>query len=314
MIITKSPNLAPSGTPSLTSLQYPALLSLKMDGVRALVTKGKAYSRTGKVIHDAFHKRYKEFLDRTLDLEIVLDGEIWSEEASFQSIISSIANTDGCPLRYHVFDCLSIAEWEGDKVSKFAKRYDDYKLVINRIDPKHEFFVPVEQRLCHKPEEVQEYLEQMLALGQEGLMYKLQTQFYKNGRSTAKQGDFYKIKPFETIDAIIVGFEPKRRLTDEAKATNTERDELGRTKRGSRKDDRVEVDEIGAVTIEYNDNGTTKRCNATWAKNSETREMMNWQNKEQFMGKWVEVSYLNVGVKELLRHPRIVRMREDRDN
>ena len=110
-------------------------------------------------------------------------------------------------------------------------------------------------------------------------------------------------------------------ITDEAKATITDKDEFGRSRRGHRQTDRETVEEIGAVTLQIpnetyiDDKGQEKPkiFNATWIKGSQVRTEITWENKEQFIGRWVEVNYQDVGTKNLPRLPRISRFRPDLD-
>jgi DNA ligase-1 len=149
--------------------------------------------------------------------------------------------------------------------------------------------------------------------GFEGSMLRSPNGMYKHGRSTAKERDLRKFKPFEDIDAVIVEFQQKARLTEEAKERITDKDAFGRSKRGHRKGDREFVEEVGSTWIEYVENGETKRCKAGYTRNSPVRTMITWENKDEFIGKHVDVEFQGTGIKDLLRLPRIKRLRPDLD-
>ena len=326
MITFEEPNLAPSEHPDLDNLQYPIYCSVKFDGVRAVIIDGEAYSRKGLLLHTVFHERFKSFLDKTIGTPGVFDCEVFSPDATFQQITSSLANRDGVPLKLYVFDYLATDEWYGTSKTEFAYRQNHVHQILQRLDPYQEYAVPVEQKLCYDKDEIQAELGSVLANGGEGLMLRHPRQLYKHGRSTAKAtpekgGGFFKYKPFDTLDAVIIGFQQKKRLTGEAKECITDIDAFGRSKRGHRKGDREFVDEIGAVICEIpnrtyiNDKGKEQKYifNATWSKGGTVRTDITWQNKEQYIGRWVEVEYQSCGVKYLPRLPRIKRFRPDLD-
>ena len=333
MIKFMQPNLAPTGLKAsdLDKINFPTWASEKLDGVRCLIIDGKAYSRKGLPLHDVFHKRFKPFLDLTLGSNHVFDCEVFNPDATFQQITSSLANEDGVPIKLYVFDYMTLEEWNGVSVTPFRQRLVNLRNVLTQMtrdtDAMSENYIEeVPQVSCSNKDEVMYHFNHICDAGGEGLMLRHPDQLYKHGRSTLKEapvkgGGFYKLKLFETLDAVIVGFEAKNRLTEEAKESITDKDAFGRSKRGHRKDDRVAVDEIGAVTLQIPDkfykdakgNDQPVIFNATWAKGSPVREEMTWDNREQFIGRWVEVEYMSVGMKDLPRLGRITRFRCDLD-
>ena len=318
-----SPNLAPNAQPILTDLPYPLLVSEKFDGVRCLIIDGVAYSRKGLELHDKFQERFSPIFNHLEKSEMVWDCEVYHPAATFQQIVSSIANDNdherGLPLRLYVFDVLSNKEWERKSYTPFQARYQLYQHLIGQIDPRQEWLMPVEQKLCQTQQEVKEYFDLICSFGGEGVMLRSMGGLYKHGRSTLREGSLYKYKPFADLDAIIIGFEPKARLTSEAKERITTKDALGRSKRGFRKGDREIVDEIGAIICQVpertyvDDNGVVRDYvfKATWVKGTPLREEITWDNKEDYLGKWVEVNYCPVGEKHLPRFPRAKRLRPD---
>ena len=155
------------------------------------------------------------------------------------------------------------------------------------------------------------------ANGLEGLMLKCPNSVYAHSRVTERQNTFWKLKFWDTINGKIVGFKQKQQLTDEAKATNTEKSALGRTKRGHRQDDRELVDGIGSVEIEVADGQVFQkgtRFFAGWVSEAfDVWSAMTWDNRAEFLGRNVEVEYQGHGSKDKPRLPRIARMRPDLD-
>ena len=325
--IQLSPNLAPSDRVDLSAISYPTFASVKFDGVRTVIMDGIAYSRKFLPLHDVFQKRFQPFLEITKGTPHVLDAECYNPDATFQEITSSLAHEDGCQLWLYVFDYLSKDEWYGEKVTPFVERIRYYNEFLRHNDPGQKYAIPVEQKACLNKEMVQEWLEEVMEAGGEGLMLRDPQQRYKNGRSTAKAkpsagGGFFKLKPFDTLDAQIIGYELKKRLTEEAKETITDKDAFGRSKRGHRKDDREEVNEIGNLICQvpgrtYTDDRGEEmpfifKC--TWVKGSPIRTDITTENFDKYKGRWVEVEYQEAGMKNLPRLPRAKRYRPDLDN
>jgi DNA ligase-1 len=338
------PYLACSGTPSLdTDIDYPVLVSTKLDGVRALAIDGVLYTRAGLPFKDCVQQRFKSILDECKKRGFVLDSELYCHTYNFQQITSACSHEETIgALKLHVFDCVHKDEWFSKSVTPYDCRLKDYTHICETVDEKQEYLVSVKQYSCSSKEQILEIHNKLLEQGYEGTMLRSPNGLYKHNRSTARERDLRKYKPEDTIDAIIVGFEQKARLTDEAKEYITDRDAFGRSKRGNRKGDRELVEEIGSVWVEYKEpcpecegdgivgdcegqclsdcknkqcqgGMITKKCKVMFAKNSPVREEITWQNKEQYIGKWCEVVFMPIGIKELLRFGRITRLRPDRD-
>ena len=327
--IQLEPNLAPSDKVNLDTVQYPTYGSVKFDGVRAIIMDGVAYSRKFLPLHEVFQKRFKPFLDLTIGTEHVFDGEIFNPDATFTQITSSLANEDGVPLKLYAFDYMTKNGWYGQDSTQFWQ-FSERLLRLQQVlmampqDIVNDHAEFVVQKLCHNKEEVQAWLEEVMSGGGEGLMLRDPRQIYKHGRSTAKAtpqkgGGFWKLKPFDTIDAVLIGYETMNRLTDEAKATIEDKDAFGRSKRGHRKGDREETNEIGKWICEVpgrtyiDDKGKEQPFifKATWVKNSPLRTEVTVENFEEHKGRWVEVEYMSVGMKHLPRLPRAKRWRDD---
>jgi len=314
--IFPKPYLACNGTPDLdTEIDYPIYVSAKLDGVRALAIDGIMYTRAGLPFKDCVQQRFKIILEEAKQRGVVLDGELYNHYISFQQITSACSHEDKVEcLRLYVFDCVSLVEWFGLSGTTYNLRRDAYLNICQEIDPRCRYIVPVEHCICNTKDEVITIHNQMLESGYEGTMLRPPNGLYKHNRSTAKEKDLRKFKPFETIDCVIVGFKQKARLTEEAKATITDKDKFGRSKRGHRKGDREFVEELGAIGELYEVEGTAKQCFAGFTKNSSVRTEITWENREEYVGRHVEVEYQSVGMLDVLRLPRIVRFRPDLDD
>jgi DNA ligase-1 len=311
--------LAPSGEPDLSALQYPMLASYKLDGVRFLIFDGKLYSRSMEPLHPAVTKHFQPIIDKAKETNVCLDGEIWAPGQPFNKIMHMLAHEELCSqLRLHVFDLLPIEEWYAAKATtRFCERCSRYLNWCESEDSEGNHAVPVKQFLCDDEASVLQRKQEAKEAGHEGLMLKCPESVYVHSRTTAKQNIFWKLKFWDTINAVIIGFTQMQRLTEEAKATNTEKSALGRTKRGHKKADREAVDAIGTVELEVTEGqafpqGT--KFSAGWAAEAfDLRESMTWENRESWIGKHVEIEYQGHGSKDKPRLGRIVRLRPDLD-
>jgi DNA ligase-1 len=311
--------LAPNGDPNLDTLRYPVLASHKLDGVRFLMFDGKMYSRNMESLHPAVTKRFQPIIEAADKTGVCLDGEIWAHGLAFNKIVSAMADFEMCvDLRLHIFDILTVEERYAEKPwTPFRHRIEQYVDWCSRYDSESHDIVAVQQCDCNNAGQVLTLQQQAQKDGWEGLMLKCPNSVYAHRRVTAKKNEFWKLKFWDTINCVIVGFKQMRQLTDEAKSMNAERSALGRLKRGHRQDDRETVNRIGSVEVEVIDgqvfeSGT--RFYAGWSSDApDVRAAMTWDNREQFLGKNAEVVYQGHGSKDKPRMGRIVRLRPDLD-
>ena len=230
------PMLAPNGEPNLDTLRYPVFASHKLDGVRFLAFDGKMYSRNMEPLHPAVTKRFQPVVEMAEKSGVCLDGEIWTPGLAFNKITSAMAHPEMCGNLYlYVFDMLTIEEWYAARPwTPFHQRIKRYADWCDNHDPDGHSLVAVQQHTCENAEQVLALQEEAQANGWEGLMLKCPYSVYAHRRVTARQNEFWKLKFWDTINGVIVGFKQMQQLTDEAKETNTEKSPLGRTKRGHR--------------------------------------------------------------------------------
>lgn len=153
---------------------------------------------------------------------------------------------------------------------------------------------------------------------------------YKFGRGTIKEGLIYKVKPFETFDAKITGVVQSTEVNPNAEKKINE---LGRSVTSKKKNDRVLIKKASAFWVNYpinceacNGQGTNpmecheckgtglipKPLKVTLAMTDKEKEEV-WNNKESYIGKWIEYKGMLIGSKDVPRHPVMLRFREDKD-
>ena len=182
----------------------PLYIQPKLDGVRCLITKDGAFSRTGKQFKNIAHIELslKSFFDQQPD--VVLDGELYNHDLKddFEKIISLVRKqkpTDDDRLdaknltQFHCYDYFD------------GVQYDSYKTRMNNLVTSDIYsycvrYVPAKlvdsynyARTLHK-----QYLDE----GYEGSIIRLDG-LYKHGRSY----DLMKFKDFSDTEATIIGYE-----------------------------------------------------------------------------------------------------------
>ena len=212
-------------------LQYPLLVSCKLDGVRALIINGVVMSRSLKPIPN----RHVQKLFGRPELE-GLDGELCVGPPNapdlMQKTMSGVMSPDGEPdVTYHVFDL-----------------HDTHPLVTfrERLALVHEVQQPLVRPVTHWYAYDQGELDALearcLAEGYEGAMIRTPNGLYKQGRCGKKQPWLVKVKRFVDDEAVVIGVEELMHNDNEA-TTN----ELGRTKRSTHQAGKRPAGVLGAL-------------------------------------------------------------------
>jgi len=195
-ILPKLPMLATKFIEREHDIIYEAICQPKLDGIRCTLVKGKLYSRKNKEFN--FMEHISE-LYKSLPSNIVLDGELYSNEITFQQIVSIVKQKNNAPskellskIKFYVFDMYDNLNLNLDFVDRisFLKKY---------IDPSN----LVETKICKNKNDLERYYHSFLDKGYEGLIIRNKLGKYEfNKRSKNLQ----KLKPFEDAEFEIIGF------------------------------------------------------------------------------------------------------------
>ena len=330
------PQLAPNEEINLEEIQYPLLASYKLDGIRCIFYKGQILSRSLKPIQNKQLKEKFEPLRKYSEYNnVILDGEIYSPELTFQQITSFVMTQDfedkksikkfgkiitiPASLKFHCFDGIV----NDDLTQPFTERmlynciplmyvYDDLIEIVNHAT-------------VNSKEEIQEQFELALSEGFEGLILRDPNGRYKCGRGTIKEGLIYKVKPYRTFDAQITGVVQATAVNEDVEKKINE---LGRSVTSKKKDDRHLIEKASAFNVMYctECNGTQKAMNGdeectcpfckelkvVLAMTDEEKEEV-WKNKESYIGRYIQYKGMLVGAKDVPRHPTFERFRNDKD-
>ena len=309
------PILAPNDQPNLDELNYPLLASYKLDGIRCIFYKGQLLSRSLKQIQNKqLREKFEPVRAYSEEHNVILDGEIYSPELTFQEITSFVMTKDfedvksvkkygevkKIPehLKFHCFDSIE----DDNRDEQFSDRAKYVEFSMQHYDD----CVAVRQSLVNSADEVEELFEQALSDDNEGLILRSLDGRYKCGRGTLKEGLIYKVKPYRTFDAEVTGVVQSTVVDPNAeKKTN----ELGRSVTSKKKDDRILIEKASAFNVEYEG----KELKVVLAMTDEEKEEV-WKNRDSYIGRWIQYKGMLVGAKDVPRHPVMERFRDDKDD
>lgn len=271
----------------LHKLKWPAWISVKIDGIRAVNVDGKLLSNTLKPLPNLFtQRRFSACTD--IDGELVCGAP--NDANCMQNTSSAVMSKDGEPdVTWYVFDVLGHDD----------KPYEDRKKILEDLVSMHHLagnqnIVVLEQRLCNSLEEFLAFEEWALSEGYEGVMYRRAGSIYKPGRSTIREGYLLKVKRMIDGEAVVVGFQQQMKNDNEATI-----DARGLTKRSTSKEGKTPIDRLGAFICRdlktgelFNVIGGTMDQRDDW-----------WVSRETLKGKIIRYQSLPTGVVSAPRSP-----------
>jgi len=180
----------------------------KLDGVRCLISKDGAYSRTGKEFMNVAHIRTALVPFFKQHPDVVLDGELYNHELKddFEKIISLVRKQKPTAedrqeakemIQYHVYDY--ILDWKYEYESTYTNRLD----ALTASDIYCDCIRYVQATRVHDYEDARDFHKVYLKVGYEGSIIRNGAGIYKHGRSY----DLMKFKDFSDAEANIVNYE-----------------------------------------------------------------------------------------------------------
>jgi len=290
-----APNKDPLSYPNyFKELRYPLLCSPKYDGIRCIVKGSTCYSRSGKPLPS--YQVQDEFnIFEHCDGELIEGDE--TDPGVYNRTQSHVMSEDKPgKLKFFIFD-YTHPDWI---FAPYSNRLD-FLLTMIRTDSRQE---AVQHAMVYNKEELLDYEFKMLRRGFEGIMMRNPNAPYKNGRGTFKEGIIYKLKRFQDVEAVIVGF--KEAMVNE---NVQEKDELGYAKRSSSKEGLVAGETLGAFYVDYQ--GQVLEI-APGSIVHDDRKFI-WDNQKMFLGELLKFRFFSHGIKDKPRFPRAVGIRHRSD-
>lgn len=186
-------------------VNYPVYVEPKLDGLRCIAMKANGnvvlFTRNGSIIDTV--PLINDALEKADYDNAVLDGEImgadWSESVS---VVMSIKNKkDASNVKFHVFDCVSIDEWQkSESKTPFIERRNSAVRIVDLIGRKDVVDIVPSTSVSSDAQLITAY-QQALNDSYEGIMLKDSGAFYTFKRSDS----VLKMKPTMTFEGVIVG-------------------------------------------------------------------------------------------------------------
>jgi DNA ligase-1 len=279
----------------LTKIQYPVIVSPKLDGIRALKINGRVVSRTFKTIPNHYIRKTLEQL-----LPDGADGEIMTGQV-FQDVSSGVMSREGEPaFQFWMFDYV-----QNQLEEPYHQRVYAVQTICAQInDPRVKM---VETWTVSCEEELLKLEQKFLDQGYEGIMIRDPHGPYKCGRSTLNQGWLLKLKRFEDSEAEVLGFIEQQKNTNKA-----EKDELGHTKRSSAKAGKVGKGTLGKIKVRDLQTGQTFKLATGRGLTDKLRKKI-WANKAKYQGAIVKYKWQVHGTKDKPRIPIFLGFRDPID-
>ena len=220
----------------LAKIKYPCLCSYKVDAIRGLVLKGTVMSNSMKPIPN----KHIQALFGKLE---GFDGELTVGPPNAPDVMgvsqSGVMSREGEPdVTFYVFDYCT----EGLNSLPYSKRREQlaaaFRLQCGFLSKN---VVILEQRLIHNEEELLAMETEALESGFEGIMGRSIDGIYKFGRATMDEGHLWKLKRYVDSEAEVIGW-----ICLQSNQNEQEVNELGRSKRSSAKDGKVDMSLLGA--------------------------------------------------------------------
>lgn len=261
-------------------IKFPVYGSRKIDGFRCVLGPQPLSSRLAPFRNPFVQSELSGLLtDSLLDGEIVVGSR--KGKGVLQRTSSGVTNSAGEPdFTFWAFDTPQAG------YSFFERILMTQRKVIQLGHPRIRF---LKQKLIGDISELEEYIEQSLSLGYEGIVIKDPEGDYKEGKSSIRQGLQMKIKPFVDAEARITGWYEEMHNTNEQV-----KDATGKSKRSSAKDGKVPKGRLGGFILEGDirvGGGFTER-----------QRIELWKIRETLRGKLVKYKKQKVGEKDKPRH------------
>lgn len=288
----------------LSKLIYPVAVMVKIDGNRLVIQQGKA---TGRSLKPYKNKKLTEYYSK--EEFSGLEGELAYGDITSESLCrdtTSVVNTikSGIVPTLHCFDYVT----EETKDLGFAQRH---AIMVEKLFGMWQedmslncAYVPY--YLCDNEAEVLQHYEDNLALGYEGIIIRSLDGKHKDGRCTANEATFTRMKPSHDAEAIVLRLEEAQENLNEAKVN-----ELGRTERSSHQENKVGKGMCGMLVCK--DLVSGQEINVGAGKMTHEERTMYWENPEKIVGMMIKYRSMSVGVKDKPRFPRFIGFRVAED-
>lgn len=193
---------------------YPCYIQPKLDGVRCLMVSSINKSRSPSTVFlSRSGKEYITLNHIRIDVdshqysympgEFILDGEIYSDELTFQEIVSAVKKQkpDSLKLHFRAYDIVN------DK--KQYQRIEQVRELVDRIDSNYiQYVITVTASV---KDDIIHHYNKWVSEGNEGAMIRHYNGIYGQGQ---RSSDLLKVKEFNDAEFEFISFEKGQRDED----------------------------------------------------------------------------------------------------
>jgi DNA ligase-1 len=281
----------------LQKIKYPILGLPKIDGIRAVIHQGQALSRKLLVLPNEFIQNSLSNPDmQGLDGELVVGSP--TDPLCIKHSTSGVTSRGGVPdFSFLVFD-----NWDS-RQGYHERHFSAYRKVERLHNPRVRMLNHTELR---NADELLQYEADTLELGYEGIILRDPAGAYKHGRSTVHEGGMLKLKRFSDSEAEVLEAIEEMHNGNEAL-----KDNLGRTKRSSAKENKTGKGRMGALRVR--DLKTKVEFEVgTGFTDIDRAEWWSWWMTDR-APRIIKYKYFAVGMQDRPRHPVFLAIRDRKD-
>ncbi|KAB2666037.1 hypothetical protein F9K91_07860 [Brucella tritici] len=279
-----------AATADVALLKFPYYATPKIDGIRCLIMRDGAVTRSLKPIPN-------EHIRTILSSPVLvgLDGEILTftdgKRDDFNTVQSKVMRKDGEP------------EFKLVAFDKFSEPDEAYsKRIIDMAAIYHSNMSPLLPDTITSLEELDAYEQRCVdEEGWEGVMLRKPNSIYKFGRSTTREGILLKVKRFYDDEAVILGTVEQMENGNEATVNA-----LGHTERSSHKAGMIPKGTLGALACEWQ--GVRFELGTGF---SQAQRDQLWAERDSLIGLKVTFKFQGVGTHGAPRFPVFLGIRRD---
>ena len=258
------------------SVNFPVLVTPKIDGVRAIKLNGKLVSRSLKQIPNI---AIRTLIERIFPEDGIFDGEL-SVDSDFQNTVSAVMSVNTVlpnNLKFYWFDWVQKYDYDMPYSIRVLRIYEHMK--NNKELRKLNIIIPLIPAQVDNTKELSLFEEASIRKGYEGVVIRSYAGRYKCGRSTMREGLMIKIKRLEDFEATIIDTEELMHNLNEER-----RDNFGRMQRSSAKGNKRPSGTLGALVANAQ-NGKTFKIGTGFS--SQQRQKL-WVERDNLIGKLVK--------------------------
>lgn len=268
------PMKPPTGVLNIDDLKYDNLWgSIKYDGFRTAIRGNRTVLNSLREL-DNLHVR--QMLTSIPELE-GMDGELvvlpLNDNKCFNRCQSAFKAAKGEPeFCFVIFDRITNQTFEERWLKYDHPTYPDWVMIDRPIK--------IENRW-----QLDMFIEEALEDNHEGIILRQGDETYVFGRGTFKKQQLLRVKPMESAEGKIIGFECEYENTNEVKINA-----LGRSKRSLSKEGLIPKNTLGKLICETERWGVVKISGFSDKFADEV-----WRNKEKYLGEFAHFNFQEIG-------------------